>query len=780
MRQRSAIEWQDIVAATFVVGEDLIECDYLTIDEAISNLPVGGGKITCLTSTYKITSTITLPADKDIVLEFVGGATIDPGTNAIFVFTIPAGLTGIRHHRIYNLTVVGGDVAGQGLLQTFDAGSKATIHFYDPNVTLLRNCFDHQAGDPLIDFACLIFVWGGDLIPPGTGTGYLVKTNNTAGTFAYGSALYLNETRTLDLFNLSYGWKVDYDGDMWLYGTDLHISGANKINGLIPQGSQWIIGATNADTDSLETFGRSWDAEGPAYGFNIWRLTLKLSNTDVTASPPRYRGVWMSNKSKIIVNCKRAELNVTQYVDVFGAPSGPAIDILAGANDCHIEGGFLEAGTTALIRTAALRTRIAEVNFSAASGINTILETGAADYTVVGEDNVGLQTGLGLGVTAANSVVIGEEVVQARAQWDSITAISIRPYKGRTVSINGEKVQIPSGGNAVATTSTLIDASGVPVLTTNSTEVTAGGDFNNTTDPLTVIGAVVTYPAITFVSGKYIKIGTEILKVTLVAGNDVTFARGQFGTTIAVHANGVTIFVETSTVVTTLYYLYQLSSGASFSPSSLRLSTTAPTAVRGALYLGSSGNALNCRFIGFAYTISNAGTPNFADNLKQRLVINYYNRRLLKMFSCPNYVNNNAGTNYNVTDTVTWVSINGGTDDHLDYVANGEDAAEFAVHGYVDVGNTSDLFRMTVGEDVVTAPYDDSSGGQGYTSTENLSQGVIAKAIFNPAAAGLKSALHLFTGTTTAGFTVIHADEGRYGGASADIPVTYIDGWVWG
>ena len=41
-RQRSSIEWQDIVAATYVVGKDLVECDYLDHQEAVNNLPVEG------------------------------------------------------------------------------------------------------------------------------------------------------------------------------------------------------------------------------------------------------------------------------------------------------------------------------------------------------------------------------------------------------------------------------------------------------------------------------------------------------------------------------------------------------------------------------------------------------------------------------------------------------------------------------------------------------------------------------------------------------------------
>jgi hypothetical protein len=79
-------------------------------------------------------------------------------------------------------------------------------------------------------------------------------------------------------------------------------------------------------------------------------------------------------------------------------------------------------------------------------------------------------------------------------------------------------------------------------LDTDTTEVTADNSFNNVTSPLTVTDAVTDYSAITFAVGQYLKIGNEILKVTVIDGNDVTFARAQFGTTAAVHADAVAIF----------------------------------------------------------------------------------------------------------------------------------------------------------------------------------------------------------------------------------------------
>jgi hypothetical protein len=74
-----------------------------------------------------------------------------------------------------------------------------------------------------------------------------------------------------------------------------------------------------------------------------------------------------------------------------------------------------------------------------------------------------------------------------------------------------------------------------------SGESAENNEFNNVTSPLTVVAAVTTYAGITFVVGELFRLGTEILRVTAIAGDDVTFARAQLGTVNAVHANGVAI-----------------------------------------------------------------------------------------------------------------------------------------------------------------------------------------------------------------------------------------------
>lgn len=82
----------------------------------------------------------------------------------------------------------------------------------------------------------------------------------------------------------------------------------------------------------------------------------------------------------------------------------------------------------------------------------------------------------------------------------------------------------------------------VEAVATDSTDDTDNDDFNSTDDPLTVVDAVLTYSHITFAVGKLIAIEGEILRVSVKDGNDVTFLRGQSGTTAAAHADGNDVF----------------------------------------------------------------------------------------------------------------------------------------------------------------------------------------------------------------------------------------------
>jgi hypothetical protein len=82
------------------------------------------------------------------------------------------------------------------------------------------------------------------------------------------------------------------------------------------------------------------------------------------------------------------------------------------------------------------------------------------------------------------------------------------------------------------------------VINTDSTIDTAGGSWNNVTNPLTVDLAGMVGLVTVIVQGDLIRIGTEIMKCTGVAGTNYTFSRGRSGTTNAVHIDGGHIYIS--------------------------------------------------------------------------------------------------------------------------------------------------------------------------------------------------------------------------------------------
>lgn len=82
-------------------------------------------------------------------------------------------------------------------------------------------------------------------------------------------------------------------------------------------------------------------------------------------------------------------------------------------------------------------------------------------------------------------------------------------------------------------------------LATDTGDTAAGGDFNNTTDPIVIVAA--SYPGTPTVVGSFIKVGSEILKVTAFGGGNITLSRGALGTTPAAHVNGTQIFKDAGT-----------------------------------------------------------------------------------------------------------------------------------------------------------------------------------------------------------------------------------------
>ena len=121
----------------------------------------------------------------------------------------------------------------------------------------------------------------------------------------------------------------------------------------------------------------------------------------------------------------------------------------------------------------------------------------------------------------------------------------------------------------------------------------------------------------------------------------------------------------------TLYYVYISNQKASFSPSSIRLSSTAPSLVNGVKYLGSTGNALNWRFVGW---VRLNATPNFEFSDVYAGIVNYYNRLLVRLFTCPGFVNDGSSRDWAPPSPNVWTAFNNGVGNLLRFISNGEDA----------------------------------------------------------------------------------------------------------
>lgn len=171
----------------------------------------------------------------------------------------------------------------------------------------------------------------------------------------------------------------------------------------------------------------------------------------------------------------------------------------------------------------------------------------------------------------------------------------------------------------------------------------------------------------------------------------------------------------------TLYYMYVSNSSASYASLSLRGSKTAPTLTSsGVYYLGTSGNALNWRFVGWVYLSSG----NFYDAYTRRWVVNYYNRLPLLLRATPGYVDDDTTTTYTTT-SATYVEANGGTGNRITFLANGEDCVEYHVSGLNTSSGAGYPAFTGVGEDQTTkaavAAGDVDSGGSGYYTPVSLS-----------------------------------------------------------
>lgn len=183
-----------------------------------------------------------------------------------------------------------------------------------------------------------------------------------------------------------------------------------------------------------------------------------------------------------------------------------------------------------------------------------------------------------------------------------------------------------------------------------------------------------------FNGGQYISINNQLLFISLLGGPQVSTTDNLL--TAAGADSGAAMAINT------LYYIYVSNNLATYAPSSVRASLTNPVRTDDGASLAAAGNGRNWRFVGWAYTISNAGTPNFADSITRRLVVNFYNRIRKNIgFICPGYVDDDAFTVQNIVSggAAAWAAVNGGANEQAEFISNGEDSTEISVQTWTNL-----------------------------------------------------------------------------------------------
>jgi hypothetical protein len=118
------------------------------------------------------------------------------------------------------------------------------------------------------------------------------------------------------------------------------------------------------------------------------------------------------------------------------------------------------------------------------------------------------------------------------------TPVGMLAYDPGNIAINN--LRVASDVVSAETVTIGSDIFEVEIVNTDSTDVTAGGTFNNTTNPITIVAA--TYPNVPTAVGRLIRVEDEIMRVTA-TGASLTLARGESGTTTAAHADASAIYI---------------------------------------------------------------------------------------------------------------------------------------------------------------------------------------------------------------------------------------------
>lgn len=472
-RQRSAIEWQDIVASTFVVGTDLVECDYLSVQEAIDNLPSEGGSIFILPGTYRPTASIQLP-NKPVNICGSGNSTVfDLGANVISLFKTPALLTEERIYDLREFKILGTAILDQRGFEYQDAASFARFYVCRVKTQDLYNPI--YVSDAALRLVKDTVSWFEDceFTAPDMGilgNPQLLKTLSPGQAGIYALSFWMRDCYCWAPTEFSLlGWEINFDGDVIAGECQFLMipGGASVLNDFDMIRCHVQAGHQTNVVHTLDIYPASWWGLGHMAMSEIWNIELTITNGyyDIT-------DVYISQRSKIIV---ASNINIGVRIhDIKWAGSDPPdylIDVIAGAFPVIISHCKLNEGTVASVRLANSGNIITDSAFSGPA--KTVVETGAADGNLI-QSCIGLLGGTGMTIIGPTTVIDGAKLA-TKSSTTTAALVEIVPQIQNQNGLQGVgKIKNTDGANSLDVKESFTDAFGV---TSTLTTTVAPGNF---------------------------------------------------------------------------------------------------------------------------------------------------------------------------------------------------------------------------------------------------------------------------------------------------------------
>jgi hypothetical protein len=473
-RQRSAIEWQDIVAATFVVGPDLIEADFLTLPEAVLNLPTIGGSIFVLQGSYTSSSAVTLPVDKDVTISFASGAVMNFGSTVAVAFTFPNGLSERRHYIINNPQYVFSATAGQDFIKISDAGGYVAVDVYNCDIYHPAKLVNFTAYDTAYLSANSVHFHGGSADPL-DGVSVLVAAPAVAGTYGGPAWVGFTDTDLNPAIPYTY-WLLDADADI-LYSSlssesFVSIAGGSAIDGFDFHGAFLHIGNGDFSIIGVSFAGGSAIIAATMGGAGVNARILCADSGSVVQG-------YVSDLCFKFGDAAAPGIPKVQSAALF--MSGTAIDMANPAIELVSDGATISDSffavrypAGAIKITNAKFCKIHDNAFATSLTGKTIIESGTSDENDL-HDNSGMLNGTGLTIIGPKTK-INNSVLADKATSTTNALVEIVPTITNPKGLIGIGwIKNTDGANSLDVKESFTDAFGV--TSTLTTTVTFGNSL---------------------------------------------------------------------------------------------------------------------------------------------------------------------------------------------------------------------------------------------------------------------------------------------------------------